>query len=135
MIRKALLELTKWLMQTNRKPLVLRGVRQSGKTWLVRSLAKSQNKQLIEINFENTPERHSLFFSNDVKLIWSNLETLLPFPAQCSDCLLFLDEVQAAPDMLAKLRWFYESLPELAVIAAGSLLDFVLHDQIGRAHV
>ena len=128
MIRKALLELTQWLLQTNRKPLVLRGVRQSGKTWVVRELAKSQNKQLIEINFENRPELRSLFASNDVKLIWSNLETLLPAPTPCANCLLFLDEVQAMPDMLAKLRWFYELLPELAVIAAGSLLDFVLHD-------
>ena len=60
-------------MQINRKPLILRGVRQSGKTWLVRELAKSQKKQLIEINFENNPELCSLFTSNDVKAIWSNL--------------------------------------------------------------
>lgn len=128
MIRNALLELEKWITQSNRKPLVIRGVRQSGKTWLVRELAKSQNKKLIEINFENQPELRSLFVSNDVKLIWSNLETLLQTPTLCADCLLFLDEVQAAPDMLAKLRWFYELLPELAVITAGSLLDFVLND-------
>jgi Predicted ATPase (AAA+ superfamily) len=108
LIRKALLELTQWMIQANRKPLVLRGVRQSGKTWLVRELAKSQNKQLIEINFENRPELRSLFTSNDVKLIWSNLETLLPAPTQSANCLLFLDEVQAMPDILAKLRWFYE---------------------------
>ena len=130
MIRKELLELTQWLIQANRnrKPLILRGIRQSGKTWLVRELAKSQNKQLIEINFENRPELRSLFTSNDVKLIWSNLETLLPAPTQSANCLLFLDEIQAMPDILAKLRWFYELLPELAVVAAGSLLDFVLHD-------
>jgi predicted AAA+ superfamily ATPase len=73
LIRKALLELTQWLMQINRKPFVLRGVRQSGTTWLVRELAKSQKKQLIEINFENSPELCSLFTSNDVKAIWSNL--------------------------------------------------------------
>ncbi len=128
MIRNALLELSQWLIQANRKPLVLRGVRQSGKTWLVRELAKSHQKQLIEINFENKPELRSLFISNDIAMIWSFLETFLPEPTPCENCLLFLDEVQAAPEMLAKLRWFYESLPELAVIAAGSLLDFVLRD-------
>ncbi len=128
LIRNALLELTEWLSQIGRKPLVLRGVRQSGKTWLVRELASSQSKQLIEINFEIRPELCSLFQSNDPKSIWSSLETLLPAPAKPNDCLLFLDEIQAMPEMLAKLRWFYELLPELAVIAAGSLLDFVLHD-------
>ncbi len=128
MIRNALFELCQWLSQTGRKPLVLRGVRQSGKTWLVRELAKSQNKQIIEINFETRPELGTLFTSNDVKAVWSSLETLLPAPAERAECILFLDEVQAKPDMLAKLRWFYEELPDLAVIAAGSLLDFVLHD-------
>lgn len=128
LIRNALVELSQWLTQTGRKPLVLRGVRQSGKTWLVRELARSQNKQLIEINFENRPELRSLFASNDAKSVWSSLETLLPAPAACADCLLFLDEVQVMPEMLAKLRWFYEMLPELAVIAAGSLLDFVLQN-------
>jgi len=128
LIRKDLFELTQWLTQSGRKPLVLRGVRQSGKTWLVRELAKSQHKQLIEINFENRPDLRSLFSSNDAKSMWSNLETLLPAPAACRDCLLFLDEVQVVPEMLAKLRWFYETLPELAVIAAGSLLDFVLQN-------
>jgi len=128
LIRNDLFELTQWLTQKNRKPLMLRGVRQCGKTWLVRELAKSQNKQLIEINFENRPELRSLFQSNNAKSVWSSLETLLPAPANCVDCLLFLDEVQAMPEMLAKLRWFYETLPDLAVIAAGSLLDFVLQN-------
>jgi predicted AAA+ superfamily ATPase len=128
LIRNALYELEQWLTQKNRKPLVLRGVRQSGKTWLVRELAKSKNLQLIEINFENRPELRSLFVSNDPKSVWSSLETLLPSAAERTNCLLFLDEVQTVPEMLAKLRWFYEILPDLAVIAAGSLLDFVLHD-------
>lgn len=129
MIRKDLSELTAWLKQENHKPLILRGVRQSGKTWLVRELAKIQGKHLIEINFENRPELWSLFANNDVKTTWTRLETLLKeAPAERADCLLFLDEVQAKPEILARLRWFYEELPELAVIAAGSLLDFVLRD-------
>ena len=69
-----------------------------------------------------------MFAGNDVESIWSSLETLLPAPAAPAHCLLFLDEVQAMPEMLAKLRWFYEMLPDLAVIAAGSLLDFVLQN-------
>lgn len=128
MIRNALLNLTHWLTHPNRKPLVIRGVRQCGKTWLVRELAKSQGLQLIEINFEIRPELKSLFKSNDPNLVWSSLETLLPAPTPRTNCILFLDEIQAVPEMLGKLRWFYEIIPDLAVIAAGSLLDFVLQD-------
>lgn len=126
--RKVLENLVFWLRQPGRKPLVLRGVRQSGKTWLIRELARQRQLQLIEINFETQPGLRSLFLTNDIKALWPRLMTLLPAPAERQHCLLFLDEIQVMPEMIAKLRWFYESLPDLAVIAAGSLLDFVLEE-------
>lgn len=115
-----------WLNSRQRKPLVLRGARQVGKTWIVRELAKKNNKNLIEINFEKNPELQSLFTTNDVKKILLNLSTLVGEKIKPKENLLFLDEIQVVPELLAKLRWFMEDLPELAVITAGSLLEFVL---------
>lgn len=115
-----------WLHAQDRKPLIIRGARQVGKTWIVRELAKTKNKILIEINFEKTPEHLSLFSTNQVTQIWTALCATFNIQAEPEACLLFLDEIQAAPLLLAKLRWFAEDFPALPVIAAGSLLEFVL---------
>lgn len=126
MKRTRLAFLQNWLESDTRKPLVLRGARQVGKTWLVRHLAQSQKRQLIEVNFEKQPQLTSLFLSNDPQQILLNLSVAFNESIDPKKCLLFLDEIQAVPDLLAKLRWFAEDLPELPVIAAGSLLEFVL---------
>ncbi len=130
MYRKYLKTLEEWLQATTRKPMVVRGARQVGKTWLVRELAKKQNKYLIELNFEKNPSLVDLFSSNDVQAILLGLEATLNKKISVTESILFLDEIQVAPMLLAKLRWFFEDLPALAVIAAGSLLDFALaeHD-------
>ena len=114
-----------WLESDAHKPLVIRGARQVGKTWLVRHLAQVQKKQLIEVNFEKRPQLASLF-SNDPHQTLLNLSAVFNEAIDPKKCLLFLDEIQEAPELLAKLRWFAEDLPELPVIAAGSLLEFVL---------
>ena len=118
--------LKKWLVAANRKPAVLRGARQVGKTWLVRELAKLSKYDLIELNFEKYPELIAHFSSNDPQKIILNLESFFNKTISLKKTILFLDEIQAAPDIFAKLRWFYEDTPELAIIAAGSLLEFVL---------
>lgn len=118
--------LKEWLASTDRKPLVIRGARQVGKTWLVRHLVQSQKRKLIEINFEKSPQLASLFISNEPRQILLNLSAAFNESIDPKNCLLFLDEIQAAPELLAKLRWFAEDLSELPVIAAGSLLEFVL---------
>ncbi|MFO8994111.1 AAA family ATPase [Legionella pneumophila serogroup 1] len=115
-----------WLVSPDRKPLVIRGARQVGKTWLVRHLAEKTGMQLIELNFEKQPSYASLFASNDVNQILLNLSTVLNQKIDPPKCLLFLDEIQAAPQLLSKLRWFAEDLPQLAVTSAGSLLEFIL---------
>lgn len=126
MPRRALTYLAQWLTDPERKPMVIRGARQVGKTWVVRDLAKQHQKQLIELNFEKNPNYHTYFENNDPRLILKSLKAMLGITATPETCLLFLDEIQAVPILLSKLRWFAEELPELAVIAAGSLLDFVL---------
>lgn len=118
--------LCSWLHDRHRRPLVLRGARQVGKTWLVRTLAKDTGRELIELNFERDPHLARLFASNDPKTILGELALGLGRDIQPSQCILFLDEIQAAGELLAKLRWFYEELPALPVIAAGSLLEFTL---------
>lgn len=117
-----------WLGSSNRKPLVIRGARQVGKTWLIRNLAEAVNKQLIELNFEKKPDFESLFSSNEPNEIVANISALLGKTIEPGNTILFLDEIQAAAHLLAKLRWFSEELPQLPVIAAGSLLDFALTD-------
>ncbi len=128
MKRDRTLFLSEWIHSANRKPLVIRGARQVGKTWLIRDLAESTQKSLIELNFEKRPGLESLFSSNEPKEIIANIAASLGKPIEPSNSILFLDEIQAAPKLLAKLRWFAEDMPDLAVVAAGSLLDFALAD-------
>lgn len=126
MKRDRTLFLANWLNSSARKPLVIRGARQVGKTWLIRDLANSQERQLIELNFEKRPELESLFSSNDPKEIILNIATSTGNKIEPRKSILFLDEIQAAPHLLEKLRWFAEDMPELPVVVAGSLLDFTL---------
>ncbi len=118
--------LQSWLASAKRKPLVLRGARQVGKTWLVRDLAARSRRQLIEINLERTPGLARHFESNEPKQILSELSLALDCDITPENSLLFLDEIQAASHLLAKLRWFAEEMPQLPVVGAGSLLEFTL---------
>lgn len=129
MYRNALQYLAdKWFADANRKPLILRGARQVGKTWLAREFARKKELTLIELNFERNPELKSLFESNDPNVVLRNIEAYKDVSIKFGSSLLFLDEIQDAPEVLSKLRWFYEEVPDLPVIAAGSLLEFILSD-------
>lgn len=118
--------LREWLTSTDRKPLIIRGARQVGKTWLVREFSKIVKREIIELNFEKQPQIASLFSSNNPSEILIELSAHLNLRIEPSMSILFLDEIQAAPEILSKMRWFAESLPELPVIGAGSLLEFTL---------
>lgn len=115
-----------WLVATDRKPLVVRGARQVGKTWLIRHFAQSSGKKLIEVNFEKQPALASLFASNDSQQILLNLAASYGQDIDPQNSLLFLDEIQTTPQIFSKLRWFAEDFPQLPVVAAGSLLEFML---------
>ncbi len=123
--------LQNWLHSSKRLPLIIRGARQVGKTWLVREFAASQNKRLIEVNLEDIPEVLPAFSSNDPQVILQKLSSAFETTIDPSESLLFIDEIQEAPEVFSKLRWFAEKMPELPVIAAGSLLEFVL----GKAQI
>lgn len=130
MDRKAIKNLDHWYRQSDRKPLIIRGARQVGKTWLVKYFAKQINLDLLELNFERDPKLRSLFNDNDPVKILAQLGIFFNKNIDSKQSLLFLDEIQTAPELLAKLRWFAEEMPELPVIATGSLLDFVLEEHV-----
>jgi predicted AAA+ superfamily ATPase len=117
-----------WAAQGERKPLVLRGARQTGKTWLVKHFGEQFHGELAAVNLERDPDFESCFAPNDPRAILGLLEARLRRTITPGKTLLFLDEIQATPEILAKLRWFAEELPELHVVVAGSLLDFALAD-------
>jgi predicted AAA+ superfamily ATPase len=114
-------------MKVRRKPLVIRGARQVGKSYLVSMFAEQNFSDFIEINFEKDQEVISLFSGTPEKII-KLLELRYNKIIDIENTLLFLDEIQAAPEVFAKLRYFYEDLPGLHIIAAGSLLEFILEE-------
>src|SRR5581483_4743310 len=127
-----------WKEERKRKPLLLKGARQIGKTYSVRQLSK-HFESLVEINFELTPEAKTIFEKDlqPERILWE-LGLLTNMSITPSKTLLFLDEVQAAPQAILALRYFYELMPDLHVIAAGSLVDFAVEKvgmPVGRVNM
>lgn len=119
-------ELEKWKNEPLRKPLLLRGARQVGKTEIVRHFGKSF-KYFYEINFEIDKKVHSIFENSlNPKEICENLSLLYNISIVEGETLLFFDEIQASLPAIQSLRFFYEKMPDLHIIAAGSLLEFAL---------
>lgn len=129
MYRNQLKNLESWLAKPHRKPLVLRGARQVGKSTLVRLFAEQQQRPLAVVNLERHPTLGPVFASNNPASILQTLETLPGVPPITANTLLFLDEIQAVPAVLPALRYFYEDLPAQPVLAAGSLLEFALGER------
>ena len=128
MFRKQYAALLNWKERSNRKPLVIRGARQVGKTYLVREFARNEFDSFLEINFDETPRKKELFQHDDIDVILQYLYLDTGIPVTPGKSLIFLDEIQRAPEIFAKLRYFYEKRSDIHLIAAGSLLDFVLAD-------
>ena len=124
--RDKLEDLIAWKDRPTRKPLILNGARQVGKSWLVREFGKSYFKDnILTINFEKRRELHAVFEKNlDVTRIVREIGIITETKIIAGKTLLFFDEIQECPDALMSLRYFYEEMPNLHLIAAGSLLDF-----------
>ena len=120
--------LQQWLFKTRRKPLILRGARQVGKSTLVRQFANQNKLNLCEINLERHMYLNDIFKTLNIEHILQELEVIISADIRKPGSLLFLDEIQAVPYALQCLRYFYEDKPEILVIAAGSLLEFTLSD-------
>jgi len=127
MYRQAQEQLVRWKTAPRRKPLIVRGARQVGKTWLVEHFAAGQFDALVKIDLEKRRDLHVHFGDNlDPKAIVRHLELDSGTRILPGKSLLFLDEIQACPRAIMALRYFYEQLPELHVVAAGSLMEFAL---------
>lgn len=121
-------ELKNWMNSYDRKPLILRGARQVGKSSSVRQLAKNF-KYFIEVNFEEHKQAHKIFEGNlTPKEICDNISLMFNIPIIPGETLLFFDEIQACIPAISSLRFFYEKFNEIHLIAAGSLLDFALNE-------
>lgn len=126
--RSALSDLASWKHRKTRMPLVIRGARQTGKSFLVRMFARENFESLVEVDLDLDPGAADLFESRDPARIVPLLEAHKRAPIAPGRTLLFLDEIQAAPSVLASLRYFREKAPDLHVVCAGSLLDFAVED-------
>ena len=118
--------LQSWSLEVSRKPLLLRGARQIGKSTSIRKLSENF-ETFIEVNFEETPEVGNFFKSSlDFFSITENLSIFYNTRITAGKTLLFFDEIQTCPEALNSLRFFYEKMPNLHVIATGSLIEFAL---------
>jgi len=119
--------LERWKIQPHRKPMLLRGARQVGKTFAVRKLGKNF-KNFVEVNFEYLKKAKTIFEKDlNPERIVQELNILLSVDIIPGSTLLFFDEIQDCPEAILSLRYFYENMPSLHIIAAGSLLDFAIN--------
>lgn len=131
MIRYAMQELMEWKEKKERKPLIIRGARQVGKTWLMKEFGRRFFENTAYVNFDNNQRMKEVFDGDyDIEriLMAINIETkqkILP-----EKTLLIFDEIQEAPRAIASLKYFQENAPEYAIVAAGSLLGVAIHDGI-----
>jgi predicted AAA+ superfamily ATPase len=136
-ITKSLLQ---WKEKSNRKPLIVRGARQTGKSWTITTFGKDHFEGTTHIlNFEKRPDLHQVFELNfEIPRIIAEIEILLNKKITPGKDLLFFDEIQECPKAIVSLRYFYEQIPDLHLIAAGSLLEFSLNDipfPVGRVQL
>lgn len=120
-------ELSHWKIRHNRKPLLVRGARQVGKTFAVTKWAKKNFEQVVAINFELEPKFIICFEDLHPQIIINMISGLIDQKIEAGITLLFLDEIQECPQAILALRYFKELMPELHLIATGSLLEFTLN--------
>lgn len=124
-------ELKKWKHKKNRKPMVLMGARQVGKTWLMKTFGERNYKKVAYISFYNNQAMKNIFESDyDIKRIFPYLNIEVGFSITPEDTLIIFDEIQNAPKAFESLKYFYEEAPEYHIIVAGSLLGVALHQGV-----
>ena len=133
-------KLIAWKESKNRKPLLVRGARQTGKSWIINDFGKTSfHGNIHTINLEKRPDIHRIFKLNyDINRIISDLEIVVNSKIVPGRDLIFFDEIQECEEAILSLRYFYEDLPKLHVIAAGSLLEFSLQNipfPVGRVQI
>jgi hypothetical protein len=120
--------LIEWKDRADRKPLIVRGARQVGKTYIIEAFGREFFDNYLKVNLEERPELCKLFESNYSQIVLSELSIIFNIDVVEGKTLVFIDEIQACPKALVFLRYLYEQAPGLHVIAAGSLLDHALNE-------
>jgi len=128
MYRTAIEDLHKWKNKENKKPLIIRGARQVGKTWLMKEFGNIAYTDTVYINFENNPQMADLFAA-DMKIdrIIIGIEIYCGRKIDPKNTLLIFDEIQEVPAALTSLKYFNENAPQYQIVCAGSLLGVALH--------
>ena len=128
MYRTAIEDLHKWKNKENKKPLIIRGARQVGKTWLMKEFGNIAYTDTVYINFENNPQMAGLFAA-DMKIdrIITGIEIYNGRKIDPQNTLLIFDEIQEVPAALTSLKYFNENAPQYQIVCAGSLLGVALH--------
>lgn len=128
MYRYAMENLREWKNRKNRKPLIIEGARQVGKTWLMKEFGRQEYTNTVYINFDSNSKMAELFSADlDITRILRGIEIYTGKKINSEDTLIIFDEVQEVPKALSSLKYFYEDAPEYHVICAGSLLGIALH--------
>ncbi|MCL2682550.1 MAG: ATP-binding protein [Bacteroidales bacterium] len=128
MYRTAINKLIKWKLNKNKKPLILLGARQVGKTWLLQEFGKTEYRQMVYINFEDKHAPKEIFQENfNIDRIITMLNAYASLKITPEDTLIVFDEIQTAPQGITSLKYFYENAPQYQIIAAGSLLGVNIH--------
>ena len=126
--RAAIKQLQKWKSHQERKPLIIRGARQVGKTWLMKEFASKFYRDSVYVNFDNNRRMSSLFSPDlNVERIITGLELYAGQRIDPEETLLMFDEIQEVPQALSSLKYFNENAPRYQIICAGSLLGIALH--------
>ena len=131
MYRSKLADLIAWKNSPQRKPLILRGARQTGKTWLMKEFGRTYYAKTVYLNFEKNRRLASLFNDNfDIRRIIVALHAESGLTITENDTLIIFDEIQAVPEAIASLKYFQEDAPGFHIMAAGSLLGLAMHSGI-----
>jgi uncharacterized protein len=131
MYREAIISLIRWKEDKFRKPLIVRGARQVGKTWLLQEFGRTSYTKFIYVNFEETPSLQAIFSGDfDIERIITVLQIYAQTNITADDTLIVLDEIQSAERGVTSLKYFCEKAPQYHVIAAGSLLGMGLHSEV-----
>ena len=129
MYRYAIEELKKWKSRKNRKPMILEGARQVGKTWLMKEFGATEFEDIAYINFDSNSQMRELFAGDlAVERIITGIELYVGKKINAEKTLLIFDEVQEVPRALSALKYFCEDAPEYHIVCAGSLLGIALHE-------
>lgn len=131
MYRMAMNALLQWKEKTNRKPLIIMGARQVGKTWLMKEFGRTHYDKTAYISFYNNKRMNDVFQSDfDINRIIMNLNIESGVTITPGDTLIILDEIQDSPKVLESLKYFCEEAPQYHVVAAGSLLGVAIHEGV-----